>query len=232
MKTSFWTRLLDVISPRCCAICGNRLSVTERVLCARCHLHLPMTNYETKALDNPMARLFWGLFPVERAAALFFYEPQSPPSQMIYDIKYRGQPEAGEAMGEVTARKFALAGFFEGIDVIIPMPITRRRQWKRGYNQCMMIAQGVSNITGIPIDNKVVKRTKFSESQTTKQAWERLRNVDDAFQLVDAQRIAGKHILLIDDIVTTGATVSACGRELAKAEGVRISVLSLGLTKS
>lgn len=232
MKTSFWTKLLDVISPRSCAICGRRLSANEQVLCAVCHLHLPATGFESKPLDNPLARLFWGIMPVERAAALFFYEPKSKVSQLIFDMKYRSLPEVGEAMGELTARKFAAKGFFEGIDAIIPMPITRHRQWKRGYNQSMMIARGVSYVTGIPIYNNVVRRTKFTESQTKMSAQDRLQNVDDAFRLTDAQKIADKHILLIDDIITTGATVSACGRELAKAHGVSISVLALGMTKS
>ena len=232
MKTSFWTRLFDVISPRLCAICGNRLSVNEQVLCANCHLHLPLTGYEKTPLDNELARLFWGQFPVERAAAVFFYEPKSAVSQLIYDMKYRGMSEIGERMGEITARRFATEGFFEGIDVLVPMPITRRRQWQRGYNQSMEIARGVSSVTGIPISRKAVRRIHFTQSQTEQHAWERLHNVENAFLLSKPDDIQGKHILLIDDIVTTGATTIACGRELAKAPDVRISILALGHTKS
>ncbi len=232
MRTSFWTRLLDVVSPRTCAVCGGRLTANERVLCAACHLHLPLTGFEHSSLDNPMARLFWGHFPVEHAAALFFYEPQSPTSQMIYDMKYHSMPEIAEALGSIAARQFAEAGFFNGIDAVVPMPITRRRQWQRGYNQSMEIARGVSEVTTLPIYNNVVKRTRFKESQTTKHARQRLLNVEDAFSLTAPDRIVGKHILLVDDIVTTGATIIACGRELAKAPGVRISILTLGLTKS
>ena len=231
MRTSFWTRLFDTISPRTCAICGRRLSVNEQVLCGPCHLHLPLTGYELSPLDNPMARLFWGQFPVERAAAMFFYKPQAGISQLIYDMKYRSMPELAEAMGRIAARQFAAAAFFDGIDALVPMPITRRRQWQRGYNQSMEIARGVSSHTRLPIYRNVVRRTHFSQSQTTLHARERLHNAANAFRLDDARRIAGKHILLIDDIVTTGATVIACGRELAKAPDVRISILSLGLTK-
>ena len=232
MRTSFWTKLLDVISPRPCAICGCRLSANERVLCGACHLHLPLTHYEQQPLDNPMARLFWGRFPVERAVALFFYEPQAPVSRLIYDMKYHHMPELAENMGAVTARQFAEAGFFEGIDALVPMPITWRRKWKRGYNQSFEMARGVSEITGLPIYNDVVKRIRFRQSQTKQHAWERLHNVDDVFRLVRPNKISSKHILLIDDIVTTGATISACGRELSKAKDVRISILTLGLTKS
>ena len=231
MRTSFWTRLLDVISPRTCTICGERLSANEQVLCAKCHMHLPLTHYEQSPFDNPLCRLFWGQFPVERAAVLFSYEPQSPTSQMIYNMKYRSMPEVGEGLGMITARQFAEAGFFEGIDLLMPVPITRRRQWQRGYNQSMEIARGVQEVTGLPICHRALSRVHFQESQTEQHVWERLQNVEDAFRLVAPERIAGKHILLIDDIITTGATIIACGRELAKAEGVKISVLSIGYTK-
>ena len=120
----------------------------------------------------------------------------------------------------------------EGIDVLVPMPITRRRQWQRGYNQSMEIARGVSSVTGIPISRKAVRRIHFTQSQTEQHAWERLHNVENAFLLSKPDDIQGKHILLIDDIVTTGATTIACGRELAKAPDVRISILALGHTKS
>ena len=232
MRTSFWTKLLDVISPRPCAICGERLSTNELVLCGVCHMHLPLTHFEQKPLDNPMARLFWGRFPVERAAALFFYEPQAPVSRIIYDMKYHNMPEVARNMGILTARRFAASGFFDGIDALVPMPITWRRKWKRGYNQSYEIARGISEVTRLPIYKDVVKRVRFKQSQTRQHAWERLHNVDGAFRLVRPEKIGGLHLLLIDDIVTTGATATACACELAKAPGVRISILSLGLTKS
>lgn len=232
MRTSFWTRLLDVVSPRPCVVCGQRLSPNEQVLCSTCMLHLPLTGYEHQAEDNPMARLFWGQFPAERAAALFYYEPQADVSRLIYGMKYHGQPETAEHMGRIAARQMAAAGFFDDIDALVPMPITRRRQWQRGYNQSARIARGVSSLTSLPIYNNVVRRTHFKQSQTRQHAHERMLNVEGAFKLTDPARLEGKHLLLIDDIITTGATATACGRELAKAPGVSISVLSLGYTKS
>lgn len=232
MRTSFWRRLLDVISPRSCIVCGRRLSVNEQALCAACHLHLPFTHYEQQPFDNPMARLFWGQFPVERVAALFFYEPSSKLSHIIYDMKYHGRSDACVAMGEIAARHFDRTGFFQGIDAIIPMPITKRRQWQRGYNQSMELARGVAVVTSLPIWGKVVRRTHFKQSQTTQHAYERQLNVEDAFLLVDANKIAGRHLLLIDDIVTTGATITACARQLCKAPGVSVSILAIGMTKS
>lgn len=193
---------------------------------------MPLTLYEKSPLDNPMARLFWGRFPIENAAALFFYEPHGNVSRIVYDMKYHGFPETCQYMGEIMARRMSASAFFDGIDALVPMPLTWRRHWKRGYNQSMEMARGVSNVTGLPIFYKVVKRTHFKQSQTTQHAYERMMNVEDAFQLTDADKIAGKHILLIDDIVTTGSTITACAKELAKATGVSISILTLGFTKS
>ncbi len=243
MKTSFWTELLDVISPRTCVVCNRRLTAGEQVLCATCHLHIPLTHYEVQPTDNPMARLFWGLIPVERAAALFFYSPKTDVSRIIYDMKYRSMPDVGRAMGELTARRFSKAeprlettgnasGFFVGIDAIIPMPISWRRQWQRGYNQSVEIARGISKVTGLPIVNKVVRRQHFRQSQTNLNAMERKQNVEGAFLLTHGERIAHRHVLLVDDIVTTGATVTACAQELAKVPGVKISILTLGITKT
>lgn len=232
MKPSFLTKVLDFVSPRLCVICGRRLLPSQPLLCSHCMLHLPVTDYYLSPLDNPMARLFWGLFPIERASALFFYEPKASTRELIYDLKYRGFPMIGEEMGALIARHYQPAGFFEGVDAIIPVPLTRRRRWQRGYNQSEMLARGIREVTGLPILTDVLKRTSFKGSQTKKNQWERRENVDGVFRLVRPDDIRGKHILLIDDIITTGATIVACADELCKAGDVKISVLSLGLTKA
>lgn len=232
MKPSFLTKVLDFVSPRLCVICGRRLLPSQPLLCSHCTLHLPVTNYYLSPLDNPMARLFWGLFPIERASALFFYEPKASTRELIYDLKYRGYPMIGEEMGALIARHYQPAGFFEGVDAIIPVPLTRRRRWQRGYNQSEMLAKGIREVTGLPILTDVLKRTSFKGSQTKRNQWERRENVDGVFRLVRPDDIRGKHILLIDDIITTGATIVACADELCKVGDVKISVLSLGLTKA
>ena len=150
---------------------------------------------------------------------------------MIYDLKYHGQAEKGEWIGQLMAIRHQAYGFFDGIDAIVPVPITRRRTWTRGYNQSEQVAQGISLETHIPIYNKVIRRQHFSQSQTHQTAMTRRTNVEEAFLLTDAEKIKGKHLLIVDDVVTTGATIIACAQELAKVEGVRISVLSIGLTK-
>lgn len=229
---SFWHRLLDIISPRCCVVCGRRLSISEEVLCARCHLHLPRTDFHLSAYDNEMARLFWHLIPIQRAAALFYFEPHAETANLIYTMKYQYHPEVGEVMGRLTATEFQQAGFFDEIDEIVPIPLARSRQRQRGYNQSMEIARGVSAVTGIPVLDKAVRRLNFKGSQTHKGRWERQENVEEVFELTDPAALQGHHLLLVDDIVTTGATILACARELVKAGDVRISVLALGFAKS
>lgn len=228
---SFWRRLLDLISPRVCVMCGRRLAPTEEAICNKCYFHLPRTEYWLHAYDNEMAKKFWHLIPIERAAAFFFYEPQSEVANIIYQLKYKDHPEIGFVMGRMMATEMKASGFFDGIDAIVPIPLTKKRFRQRGYNQSEEIAKGISAGTGLPVYTDVVRRVRFKDSQTHLFRWGRLENVENVFQLVEGAPIADKHLLLIDDVVTTGSTMIACAKELTKATGVKMSVLSLAQTK-
>lgn len=232
MKISFWARLLDLISPRLCVVCGSRLAVTEETLCSKCYLHLPRTDFGHDLYENVMAKLFWGQMAIEKATALFYYEPHAETAQILYEMKYKNHPEIGVVMGRMMAKELMRSGLFDGIDAIVPVPLARKRERQRGYNQSLELAKGVSEVTGLPIANKVVRRTKFVGSQTQRGRWERNENVEDVFELVDSDSISGKHLLLIDDVVTTGATIIACAQEMRKASNVKFSVLALGYSKS
>ena len=229
---SFWRRLLDLISPRMCVVCGHRLTVTEEIICAKCNFHLPRTGFQTNAYENPLAKLFWVQIPIERASALFYYEAHSKTANIIYELKYKNHPEIGEVMGRMMGKELLLSGFFDGIDGIIPVPLAKKRQRQRGYNQSVEIARGVGEVTGLPILNQVVRRTNFKSSQTHLGRWERNENVETVFELIDGDAIRGKHLLIIDDVITTGATMIACAQQLVKAGDVKVSVLSLGFAKS
>ena len=231
-RISFWGRLLDLISPRVCVVCGGRLTVTEETLCSKCYLHLPRTDFGSDLYENVMAKLFWGQIQIEKATALFYYEPHAETANILYELKYKNHPEIGEVMGRMMARELQKNGLFDEIDAIVPVPLARKREHERGYNQSLMLAKGVSEVTGLPIYNKVVRRTKFVGSQTHRGRWERNENVADVFELMDGESIRGKHLLLIDDVVTTGATIIACAQEMQKASNVKISVLALGFAKS
>ena len=232
MKISFWSRLLDLISPRLCVVCGNRLAVTEETLCSKCYLHLPRTDFGHNLYENVMAKLFWGQIAIEKATALFYYEPHAETANILYELKYKNHPEIGVVMGRMMAKELKNSGLFDDIDDIVPVPLAKKRERQRGYNQSTELAKGVSEVTGLPIANHIVRRTKFVGSQTQRGRWERNENVENVFELIDGNNISGKHLLLIDDVVTTGATIVACAKEMQKASHVKISVLALGFAKS
>ena len=232
MVVSFWHRLLDLISPRLCVVCGQRLTVSEDVICTKCNLHLPRTDFHQDPYENEMAKLFWHQIPVERVTALFYYESHAETANILYELKYKNHPEVGEVMGRLMAKELKPSGFVDGIDGIVPIPLAKKRQRQRGYNQSLEIARGISAITSLPIYNKVVRRKAFEGSQTNKGRWERNENVEGVFELKDASAIQGKHLLMVDDVVTTGATVIACVQELCKAGNVKVSVIALGFSKS
>ena len=232
MVVSFWHRLLDLISPRLCVVCGQRLTVSEDVICTKCNLHLPRTDFHQDPYENEMAKLFWHQIPVERVTALFYYESHAETANILYELKYKNHPEVGEVMGRLMAKELQPSGFFDGIDGIVPIPLAKKRQRQRGYNQSLEIARGISAITSLSIYNKVVRRKAFEGSQTNKGRWERNENVEGVFELKDASAIQGKHLLMVDDVVTTGATVIACVQELCKADNVKVSVIALGFSKS
>ena len=206
--------------------------MTEETLCSKCYLHLPRTDFGSDLYENVMAKLFWGQIQIEKATALFYYEPHAETANILYELKYKNHPEIGEVMGRMMARELQKNGLFDDIDAIVPVPLARKREHERGYNQSLMLAKGVSEVTGLSIYNKVVRRTKFVGSQTHRGRWERNENVADVFELIDGESIRGKHLLLIDDVVTTGATIIACAKELCKAGHVKVSVLALGFAKS
>ena len=229
---NWWTRFLDFISPRQCVVCGERLAPTERSLCSVCVLHLPRTTYQFTPDDNPMAQLFWHLTPVERAAALFFYEPHSEMARLVYDMKYHDRPDIGEDMGRLMANEMQFARYFDGIDVLLPVPLSRKRMRQRGYNQSEQLAIGISDIIHLPIVTKALRRKHFIQSQTQLSRHERQENVEDMFELCDGSLLQDKHVLLVDDICTTGATLIACVEVLKDIPGIHLSVLTLGFTKT
>lgn len=229
--TYWWTRIVDFIAPRSCVICGRRLSPTERSLCSVCVLHLYRTTFQFTPEDNEMAQLFWGLLPVERTTALIYYEPRSETAALIYKLKYGHRPDIGEDLGRIMAEEIKPAGFLDGIDVLLPIPLSKKRYWQRGYNQSEMLARGMSEVTGLPVITKAVRRTNFRQSQTSLTRKERQENVEGTFVLRHPELLENKHVLLIDDICTTGATLLACSEAIRSIKGIRISILTLGFTK-
>ena len=201
-------------------------------MCACCNHSLPRTGYAKSGYDNRLVRLFWGRIPIEKGAAFFFYKAHSDTSRLIYQLKYGGHPELGEGLGRIVAAEFAHDSFFEGITAVVPVPLARQREKERGYNQSVEIARGISAETGLPVLDKVLERISFHGSQTQKGRWERNENVEKAFRLLDTSALNNQHILLVDDVITSGATLVAAAKEVLKGENVKVSILSLGFTNN
>ena len=184
--------------------------------------------------------MFWGRIPIEKCAALFYYHSHSNPSYIIYKLKYHHRPDTGNYLGRLIASKGFESDFFKDIDAIIPIPITKSRRKTRGYNQSEEIARGIQERTHLPIITDAIRRVTFTESQTHKDRWQRLENVKHVFQLSDTYHdkdgkhpitdLAGKHLLIVDDVCTTGATLISCCEELQKAGKMKFSITTIGWT--
>ena len=223
--------VLNFLFPRYCWICGKRLQIGEKHLCVQCLLNLPLTHYHSQ-LSNPMEQLFWGLIPIECANAFFFYEKEGRVSQILYHIKYYNHPEVGEYIAETMSVE--QLSFFKDIDYVIAVPINKIRKRKRGYNQSDYLARGISKATGIPVLDKVLSRVVSTDTQTRKNRQERAENVFSAFTLhpsFSIDQLRNKHVLLVDDVCTTGATLKAAAEPLCKVPGIRISILSMAVVK-
>lgn len=221
--------LREFVFPRACPVCGCRLSLSEEHLCLECLVNLPRTMLQESPSRNTMKDLFELQIPVIRAAAYMRYMPGSYSAGVVKSIKYGGGVELARYMGGMMAEEFQ--GFFAGVDLILPMPLTKGRRRRRGYNQSEEIAAGISKVTGIRVENKVVIRRSFVVSQTLLTRYERHGNVEGAFVCVRPELLSGKHVLLVDDVVTTGATVLSLARAIMSAtEGCVFSVLSLAVT--
>lgn len=201
----------------------------EDELCISCMLGLQRTYFWRYPYNNIMVRRISILFDVEKAAAWFFYR-RGKAQNTLWALKYYGREGVGRECGVIMANEMVGAGFFNDIDVIVPMPLAKNRLRQRGYNQSLRIAQGISEVTHIPIVADAIKRKKFRRSQTTLSHWDRKVNVAGQFSLVDDSQLKGKHILVIDDVITTGSTVSECVAPILQVEGIKISVLSLAFT--
>lgn len=223
--------LLHLFYPRCCVVCGSPLLESEEAVCTRCNMDMPRTNYH-KVKDNIVERMFWGKLPLERATSYFFYRKGSDFRKILHQLKYGGRKELGTIMGRFMAAELLPTDFFEGVDVIVPVPLHPRKRRARGYNQSECIARGVAQVTGIPIDVSSAVREKHTETQTRKLTYERWENVDGIFKLHHPERFIGKHVLIVDDVLTTGATTTACADAFCQVAGIRISVLTLAVAES
>jgi ComF family protein len=224
----FLTDFVNLLYPRVCPCCGQNLFKQENLICTKCLYFIPKTNFH-HFKDNPVARLFWGRVNIENAMAYYFFDKGSKFQALIHNMKYRGQKEIGYEMGRIFGNELKVSNVFSKIDLVIPVPLHARKQRIRGYNQSEWIARGIAERMEKPLDTKTLFRAVESETQTSKTRYERWKNVENIFKLKIADALKNKHILLVDDVVTTGSTLEACARVLLTIENTKVSIATLAM---
>jgi ComF family protein len=219
---------IGLFFPEICVTCGNALVSQEKFICLKCLSDLPKTNFHL-AKDNKAEQLFWGRAKFESGASFIFFRKGSKYQRLIYFLKYKGLKEIGEELGKYFGYELLENPVFQGIDLIVPVPLHPKKQRKRGYNQSEWIALGIGFALSKPVDITSLARVVHTETQTRKSKFERWENVKGIFKVTDPLILRGKHILLVDDVLTTGSTLEACAETLSSVEGIRISFATLGM---
>lgn len=227
--------LRDVASlmlPRTCLACGRELLENEGCVCLACCYNMPLTNF-AKHKENPIKLLFENVLPVESATAMFWFVGGTEWQRIIHHFKYYGRWFFAQKMGEWLGRELRDSGNFEEVDLVVPIPLHYGRRLRRGYNQSEQLALGVAREMGVKYEFHSVRRCLYNDSQTSKNYRERWDNVEDIFEVRSVDKLRGKHLLLVDDVLTTGATMASCASAIIKAcnGDVKISIASLSVSR-
>ena len=222
----YWYDFVNLFYPNRCKACGVDLQKGEEQLCIACRVDLPLSDY-WKQKDNPIEQLFWGRVNIEFASSLMIFRKASPYRHLIHLLKYQGDEDVGIYLGEIFAKKIQKESLYAKIDYIIPVPLHPKKKKKRGYNQSDCIAKGLSKVLQVPYRTDLLIRTINTSTQTKKNKEERWTNVSGIFKLKSKEELQDKHILLVDDVITTGATIESCIVALQECVKVKISIASL-----
>ena len=217
---------IALIFPHVCVSCGKSLYKNEQSICTYCAYYLPKTNFHL-VHDNPIVKIFWGRVPIYSAAAFYGFNKGGKVQHLIHQLKYKGQQHIGVSVGKLYGYELKYCEDFNAVDTIIPVPLHPKRQKKRGYNQSDCFAEGLAESMNVKADLKTLYRALESETQTKKSRFSRWQNVESIFQLRNADALEGKHVLLVDDVITTGATLEACAQTLLQVPGVKVSIVCM-----
>ena len=227
-KTALLHDLISLVFPTNCLACGENLVQGEDIICLSCLYHIPKTNNQFNA-ENETARRFWGKVPVVQACAFYLFEKGSVMQKLLHALKYKGRKDIGIMLGKEIGQALKNSNQFTDIDLIIPVPLHKKRLAKRGYNQSACFGEGLASILEKPLDTQTLYRAIENPTQTKKGVYERWENACGIFQLTKPEQLANKHILLLDDVITTGSTLEACAQTLLLAKGTKVSILTIAV---
>lgn len=222
--------ILSLIYPEICQVCGKSLFKGERVVCMKCYHHLPRARFSNDP-ENPASQVFWGRVQLNIVFTGFLYNKGNAVQKLIRSFKYRGLKEAGIFLGEELGREISRNKDLDDLAYIIPVPLHPRKMRKRGFNQSEILARGIAKVTRVEVNTSVLYRKQYSSTQTKKSKYDRWLNVEQIFSVKNKALLKGKHILIVDDVITTGATIEACATALLRAADLRISVVAVGFTR-
>lgn len=220
--------LLCLIFPHLCLACEKNSPPYGEQICTPCKASLPEANFHFDK-ENLFTERFWGRLELESAAALYLFTKQSRVQHIIHHLKYEGKKDVGVILGRKFGADLKRSPLFSEVDLIVPVPLHFRKQRLRGYNQSEMFGIGLSESMGIPCVSNGLKRIVHSESQTKKSKEERLVKIKDVFEVNKPKVLAGKHILLVDDVMTTGATLEVCANKILQLPGTKISIATIAV---
>ena len=217
---------ISLVFPHVCVSCGKSLYKNEQSICTYCTYHLPKTNFHLNT-DHPIAKIFWGRVSIHSAAAFYGFNKGGKVQHLIHQLKYKGHKNIGFTVGKLYGYELKQCINFNTINIVIPVPLHPKKQKKRGYNQSDTFAQGLAESMNAKANLNAIYRTAENESQTKKSRFKRWQNVESIFQIRDAKGLEGQHILLVDDVITTGATLEACAQTLLQIPNIKISIVTI-----
>jgi ComF family protein len=220
------SQLFHLFYPHVCESCGEELVGNEKIICIACWKDLPKTKFHLQ-VNNQLEQKFWGRIHVQCATSMYFFNKDSRIQHVLHALKYRNNTDLGIELGRRFGRELEKCNWIEEIDVIIPIPLSKQKEKLRGYNQSEFIAKGMSEILNIEVNTQAVARIKHTDTQTKKSRTERLENMQAAFEVMDSKYLENKHILLVDDVITTGATLESCAETILKVNKTKLSIATL-----
>ncbi|MBX2890751.1 MAG: ComF family protein [Saprospiraceae bacterium] len=223
-----WGGFVHLLYPELCAACGEELPHGDVCFCFKCQLKVSTSEMHFSR-ENEFTNRLWGRVNIESGAAMYYFSRKGPVQQALHQLKYHNQPDIGVKIGRAFGKKLRSSEVFQSVELIIPVPLHPKKERLRGYNQSALFAQGLSEPMGIPVLHRVLIRRSFTETQTKKKRMDRFGNVGEIFVVDKPSLIAGKHLLLVDDVLTTGATLEECGKALLSVPNTKLSMATIAI---
>lgn len=226
---SYLQNVLHLFYPHQCCGCGSDVLSAKEMLCLKCLAHLPYTQFESLQ-GNIVEKIFYGRVKIESAFSLLYFSRHQLVQRLIHQFKYGGNKKLGEFLGQLMGFALQKNSRFDTLNILIPLPLHADKEFKRGFNQAEILCKGIQQVTGLPIaENISVTREKFTETQTKKHRAERWQNVENSFAVHNPGLLINTHALIVDDVVTTGATLESCAMAMQHIDGIKVSIATLAL---